>query len=193
MDTDPMSAAGLGSPHLRWGWLLTLGIVMVTLGTIALGDTLALTFVSVFLLGWLLIASGLVHVVHLIRHTEQRSFWHIAGAIFDFIAGFYLIVNPAVGALTLTLVLAAFFLASGVTRLIGLFSVNLPHKLWPAVNAIVSILLGILIWVHWPTSGLWFIGLAVGIELIIRGWSWIMLAFAIRSRPALLAPSSQPA
>jgi uncharacterized membrane protein HdeD (DUF308 family) len=54
----------------------------------------------------------------------------------------------------------------------------------------VSALLGILLWVHWPGSGLWFIGLAIGIELIFRGWAWIMLAVLLRRRqvrPALAA------
>jgi uncharacterized membrane protein HdeD (DUF308 family) len=191
METDTSIAGSFASLQLKWGWILAIGLILVLLGTVALGDTLAVTFVSVFLLGWLLIASGLVHVVHLIRHTEIRSFWHIVGAILDFIAGFYLVANPALGALTVTLVLAAFFLASGVTRLIGVWRLNLPHKFWPVLNGIVSILLGILLWVHWPTSGLWFIGFAIGIELIIRGWTLVMLAFALRGRPARLA--NQPA
>jgi uncharacterized membrane protein HdeD (DUF308 family) len=187
METTSPIAGTFATLHRKWGWLLLMGVALVLLGTVALGDTLAVTVVSVFLLGWLLIASGVVHVAHLVRHTELRSFWHIAGAVFDFAAGFYLIANPALGALTLTLVLAVFFLASGITRLIGLFRMNLPHKFWPILNSIISILLGILLGVHWPTSGLWFIGFAIGIELIIRGWTWIMLAVALRSRPALLA------
>jgi uncharacterized membrane protein HdeD (DUF308 family) len=191
METDTSIAGSLASLELKWGWILAIGLILVLLGTVALGDTLAVTFVSVFLLGWLLIASGIVHVVHLIRHTEIRSFWHIVGAILDFIAGFYLIANPGLGALTLTLVLAGFFLVSGVTRLIGVWRLNLPHKFWPVLNGIISILLGILLWVHWPTSGLWFIGFAIGIELIIRGWTLVMLAFALRSRAPRLA--NQPA
>jgi len=187
MDEDSTVAAVPSSLHLKWGWLLATGVALVLLGTVALGDTIAVTVVSVFLLGWLLIASGVVHVVHLVRHTELRSFWHIAGAIFDFAAGSYLIANPAFGALTVTIVLAGFFMASGITRLAGVFRVNLPHKFWPVLNGIVSILLGILLWIHWPTSGLWFIGFAIGIELIIRGWTWILLAFALRSRPVLRA------
>jgi uncharacterized membrane protein HdeD (DUF308 family) len=161
---------------------------MILLGIVALADTLAVTLVSVLLIGCLLIASGIFHVVHMFRHAEVRSFWNILGTICDFVAGFYMVVNPALGALTLTLVLSAFLLVSGVTRLIGVFHVDLPHKFWPIVDSILSIILGVLLWVHWPWTGLWFIGFAIAIALIFRGWAWVMVALALRShwrRPAL--------
>jgi uncharacterized membrane protein HdeD (DUF308 family) len=69
------------------------------------------------------------------------------------VAGFYLVTNPALGALTPTLVLAALLLASGVTRLIGFFHVNLPNKFWPVLSGILSIVLGILLWAHWLDYG----------------------------------------
>jgi uncharacterized membrane protein HdeD (DUF308 family) len=171
------------SSHLNWGWTLVLGIALIVLGTIALGDSLMVTLFSVFFLGWLLIGSAIVHVVHLFRHTEVRSFWNIATVILDVIVGVFLIADPAAGALTLTLVLAAFFLASGVSRVIAVFSTGTLHKFWPLLNGVISIILGILLFVHWPWSGLWFIGFAIGVELIFRGWALVMIAFTLRSRP----------
>jgi len=179
--------------RLKWGWILALGIALIILGFVALGDTFAVTFVSVILLGWLLIGSAIVHAVHLLRHTEVRSFWSIVTIILDVIAGVFLIVEPALGALTLTLVLAAFFLVSGVMRIINVLSAHAANKFWPMLNGIVSLLLGLLRWVHWPWSGLWFIGLAIGIELIFRGWTWVMLALMLRGRPPRPAMSRQPA
>jgi uncharacterized membrane protein HdeD (DUF308 family) len=173
---------GFEAPHVRWGWLLLLGIAQIVLGTIALGDTLLVTLVSVLLLGWLLIGSAIVHIVHLFRHTEARSFWNFATIMLDVLAGFFLIVRPAFGALTLTLVLAAFFLTSGIVRLIAAANTGTPDRFWAVLNGIISILLGVLLFVHWPVSGLWFIGLAIGIELIFRGWAWITIAFAFRRR-----------
>jgi uncharacterized membrane protein HdeD (DUF308 family) len=187
------SFGSFGTLHLRWGWMLALGILLIILGLIALGDTIAVTFVSVFLLGWLLIASAIVHAVHLIRHTEVRSFWSIINVILDLVIGFLLIANPGLGALSLTLVLAAFFFVTGVMRLINAISSNIPHKFWPILNGVVSILLGVLLWIHWPISGLWFIGLAIGIELLLRGWTLVMLAFAVRSHHLHGAMLHQPA
>ena len=193
METDTSIAGSFASLSLKWGWLLALGVALIILGSVALGDTLAVTLVSVLLIGWLLIVSGIFHVVHLFRHSEIRSFWNILGTICDFGAGFYMVANPALGALTLTLVLAAFLLASGVTRLSAVFHANLPHKFWPVLDGILSIVLGILLFVHWPWTGLWFIGFAIAIELIFRGWAWVMVALALRSRAARPSISPQPA
>jgi uncharacterized membrane protein HdeD (DUF308 family) len=191
------STANAGGPfaslQFNWGWFLAIGIALVILGTIAMGDTLVTTMISVVLVGWLLVAAGIFHVINMIRHTEVRSFWHILGAICDFLAGFYLLARPALGALTLTLILAAFLLASGVTRLIGVFQADLPHKFWPVLDALLSIVLGVLLWIHWPWTGLWFIGFAVGIGLIFRGWGWIWVAFALRRGGAQPLASPVPA
>ena len=171
-----------GSLHLKWGWMLALGILLIVLGFVALGDTVALTVVSVFLIGWLLLGSALIHIIHLIRHTEVRSFWSFISVLLDIIVGVLLIADPALGAVTLTLVLAAFFIVTGVMRLIHAANSSIPHRFWPIINGLVSILLGVILWIHWPVSGLWFIGLAIAIELMLRGWTLVMLAFALRSR-----------
>src|SRR5580704_11510983 len=103
-----MTAAGSASrgfeaPHVRSGWLLALGVAQIILGIIALGDTLLVTLVSVLLLGWLLIGSAIIHLMHMLRHTEARSFWNFATIVLDLLAGIFLIIHPAFGALTLTL------------------------------------------------------------------------------------------
>jgi uncharacterized membrane protein HdeD (DUF308 family) len=184
----------LNAPRLKWGWLLALGIGMILLGTIALGDTLAVTLVSVVLIGWLLLVAGILHVIHLIRNKEARTFWRILGVVCDFVAGFYLVTHPALGALTLTLVIAAFLLVSGITRLVGVFERNLPNKFWPTVDGLLSIVLAIMLWRHWPWSGLWFIGFALAIGLIFRGWAWVMIALSLRRQPsAPLQTAAQPA
>jgi uncharacterized membrane protein HdeD (DUF308 family) len=155
---------------LKWGWVLALGIAMIVLGTIALGD-----------------------IVHLVRHQEERTFWHILTAVLDLVAGIYLVVHPGLGALSLTLVIAAFLLASGVARLVWTFASTLPHKAWRIIDALLSIVLGVLLLIHWPFTGVWFIGFAVAIGLIFRGWAWVMIALALRSRSTPMGLAPQPA
>jgi uncharacterized membrane protein HdeD (DUF308 family) len=189
-----MSASVISGPFehavTRWRWLLASGIALVVLGVIAFGDTIMVTIISVALLGWLLILSAIFHAVQWLRGRETRHFLDLTGLVLDLVAGLILLINPALGALTLTLVLAFFFLVGGLMRLFGAVSSDAPHRAWTILNGLVSALLGILLWVHWPGSGLWFIGLAIGIELIFRGWAWIMLAVLLRRRqvrPALAA------
>ena len=58
----------------RWGWILALGVALIVLGFIALGDTVLVTIMSVALLGWVLVFSGIFHAVNWFRGREQRSF-----------------------------------------------------------------------------------------------------------------------
>ena len=41
----------------------------------------------------------------------------------------------------------------------------------------------LVIWRQWPVSGLWVLGLFIGIDMIFYGWSLIMLALAVRGLP----------
>jgi uncharacterized membrane protein HdeD (DUF308 family) len=166
----------------RWGWFLALGIALVVLGFIALGDTAMVTIISVALVGWLFVLSAIFHTVQWFRGRETRHILGLLLTILDFFVGLLLLLDPALGALTLTLVLAVFFLVSGLMRLFAAISSNAPHRGWAILDGAVSALLGIVLLIHWPISGLWFIGFAVGVALIFRGWTWIMLALWLRRR-----------
>ena len=166
----------------RRGWFLVLGIALIVLGVLALGDTILLTLVSVVFLGWLLIVSAIFEAVQWVRGHEERHFLDLLVCVLDFVVGLILLSNPAGGALAVTLVLAVFFLVGGLMRLFGALSSDAPHRAWAVLDGVVSALLGILLWVHWPSSALWFVGFAVGVGLIFRGWAWIMLALWLRHR-----------
>lgn len=174
-------AAGLERISHKWGWFLVLGILQIVLGVLALGDTVAVTVISIIFLGWLLILSAIFHVVHWFGGRQRSFFLDLLGFIVDLVVGIIFLTNPAAGAVTLTLVLAAFLLVGGVMRIFGSFSFDVPHRMWAILSGVVAALLGILLWIHWPLSGLYFIGLAIGIELIFRGWAWVMLALRMRS------------
>lgn len=166
----------------RRGWFLVLGIILVALGIAALGDTIVATIVSIAFLGWVLIVSAIFQAVHWLRGREGRHFLVLLGVVLDFVVGLMLLSNPAVGALAITLMLAVFFLVGGLMRVFGALSWEAPHRVWAFVDGVISVLLGILLWVHWPSSALWFVGFAIGVELIFRGWTWIMLALSLRGR-----------
>jgi uncharacterized membrane protein HdeD (DUF308 family) len=171
----------------RRRWFLVLGIVLVGLGVLALGDTILVTLVSVAFLGLLLLASAIFQAIEWLRGREERHFLDLFGFVLDLVVGLILLSNPASGALAITLVLAVFFLVGGLMRVFGALSSEAPHRAWAVLDGAVSALLGILLWVHWPSSALWFVGFAIGIALIFRGWAWMMLALWLRQ------PSLKPA
>jgi uncharacterized membrane protein HdeD (DUF308 family) len=77
--------------------------------------------------------------------------------------------------------MAMFFIMSGLFQLFGSWAVALPGWGWQALDGIIALVLGLLVLAQWPASGLWVIGLFVGIDLIFYGWAWIALALALRA------------
>lgn len=174
------------SEHLRpkWGWLLFLGIVMVILGAIAMFIMPAATIGTVLVLGWLLVISGVIEMVHAIRVKKWGGlFLHLVAGVLGILVGLLVVTHPIAGALAWTLLFAAFFTVIGLFRLLAAIYLKFSNWGWAVFDGIVTLGLGILLWAEWPWSGFWFIGLALGVSLILRGWSYIMLALALHSLP----------
>src|SRR3984893_15657036 len=93
-----------------------------------------------------------------------------------------MLMNPLLGVLSLTLVLAVFLLFEGILELLLYFRTRrIRHAGWILFDGIVTLILGILIWAQWPSSSVWVIGTLVGISLIFSGISRFMLSAAIRN------------
>jgi uncharacterized membrane protein HdeD (DUF308 family) len=95
-----------------------------------------------------------------------------------------MVANPAAGALSLTLLLAAFFMVGGILRIVAAVSFRFPGRGWAVFGGLVTLVLGAMIWSEWPTSSIWVIGTFVGIDLIFDGWSLVMTGMAARQLPA---------
>jgi uncharacterized membrane protein HdeD (DUF308 family) len=170
------------------GWFLFLGIVLLALGILAIIYDVTATVLSILVFGWLLIIAGVVEIVHGFRtHRWGGFFLHLLEALLYLVVGILFVIYPLLAAVTLTLVLGAFFLVGGLFEIFAVIRLRPPHMVWPILAGIVTAALGVLLWIQWPSSGLWFIGLAVGIQLIFRGWEWIMLSVAAGKIPDIPA------
>jgi uncharacterized membrane protein HdeD (DUF308 family) len=193
MTTNVLSLTADEIRH-KWGWLLVLGLSMVILGTIALFITPAATFGTVLVLGWLLVVSGVVEAIQSFRVRKWGGiFLHLIGGVLGVLVGLLVVTHPVAGALAFTLLFASFFTIIGVFRLVAAIRLKFPNWGWAAFDGAVTVLLGVMLWLDWPGSGLWFIGFAVGLSLLLRGWSYVMFAIAVRTRPAAVASIRQAA
>src|SRR5215470_1582222 len=184
-----------GADELRrsWGWYLGLGIMLIILGAIAIGSAFLMTIASVWLFGWILIIGGVMEVVHAFWHKRWAGFFlDLLTGVLYIVAGWMMVNNPQESALLLTLLIAMFLVFEGVFRIVAALAVRYPH--WGAVllNGVISLVLGMLIWRRWPVSGLWVIGLFVGIEMLLNGWSLVMLSMAGRNLPEEAAAGRHP-
>ena len=181
----PTFFGGLQEYRRNWGWLLASGIISILLGVIAVVDSVAATIASMFIFGWFLLIVGIVEAVQTFRHRRSgHVLLHVLNAVLSFVVGLMLLRHPVAGALVLTLLLAAYFTVSGIFRIATAVSLRIPHWGWGVVSGVITLLLGIMVWAQWPVSGLWIIGLFIGIHLIFSGWAQVMLASALRRLPS---------
>ncbi len=179
--TTKVFDTGVHELRRNWGWLLALGALLVFLGAIALVDSVAVSVISMIFFGWVLVVAGIVQAVQAFRHRKGSHFFpHVLNAVFSFIVGLMLLRNSLAGLLVITLLLAVYFIVSGIFRIVAAATIRVPGSGWTLANGIISLVLGILVWAHWPVGALWIIGLFIGINLIATGCSQVMLAFSVR-------------
>ena len=182
MTTAPAPTFGPDFLKRSSTWFLFLGILLIILGIVALSAAFVATMASVILIGWLLIFAGVAHLVHAFGTGQWGPLlWHLLAGIIDLIAGAWLIFQPVIGGITLTLILAIMLIIGGVFQVIGALSVRWPNWGWALLSGLASIVLGAMVWSGWPASGLWFIGLWVGLSLLFRGWALVMLSATARA------------
>lgn len=179
-------ASGINEVRNSWGWLLTLGILLMLLGAVCVIANITATFATVLMFGWLLLFGGVASLIQAFRvHTWSGFFMYLMGALLRMFTGYVLIRYPLSGAVTLTLVLASFLIVGGTFRMIGSSMLRFPRWGWAVFSGIVSLGLGVLLLIELPVASLWFIGFAIGVEMIAEGASLAAFAAAIHSMPKL--------
>ena len=177
------SETTLGSVRKASGWSMLWGILMFVCGVLAISLPLASSIGIVIVLAWLILFAGISHLIFAFHsHSFGGFLWQVLLALIYGAAGIYMLMNPLLGVLSLTLVLAVFLLFEGVVEIIFYFKIRgAANAGWVLFDGIVTLILGILIWAHWPSTAVWVIGTLVGISLIFSGISRFMLAMAVRN------------
>lgn len=172
-----------------WKWFLALGVFLVLLGTIGIGAASFFTDVIVILCGFLMLTGGIAQIAQAFWARRWSGFLlQLIIGILDIVIGLFMIARPGKAELVITLLLAAWFVAGGLFRMIGGLALRFPNWGWMVFGGFVTALLGLAVLAEFPQSGEFFLGLYVGISLLFQGWSWIMLALSLRSLPATPNP-----
>src|SRR5579884_3224434 len=159
------------------GWSMAWSILLVAFGIFAIALPWATSFAFAMIVGWLLVFSGAVQVVHAFQSKGiGHLLWKLFVAVLYLGAGFYLLANPLMGLTAITLALAIFFIAMGVVDIVEyLQNRMLAGSGWILLDGIVTLLLGLMIERHWPSSSLWAIGILVGAGMIMTGVTRLMI------------------
>jgi uncharacterized membrane protein HdeD (DUF308 family) len=165
-----------------WGWFLAFGIALLLLGVAAVARSFTATIVSMVFFGWLLVFAAAIEIAQAVLVGHWAGFFqHLLGAILFGVTGILLVTKPLVSAEAVTLLVAILFLIGGLFQLIGSFIVPVPGWGWQALDGLITLVLGAVVLAEWPASGLWVIGLLIGVDLIFYGVAWIALGLGLRT------------
>jgi len=162
----------------HWGWFLALGILLVLAGMAAIAFPFLSTIAAKIAIGWIFLVAGVVEVIHAFYVKRWAGFfWNLLIGLLYIVAGAWLAFFPLTGVLTLTIVIAALFIAEGIMEFIMGLRMR-PHDGWGWVvfSGLVAVAAGLLIALSLPASAVWALGLLAGINLLFSGWSFIYLA-----------------
>ncbi len=184
IDPNEFGAAMRRRLKAHWRLFTFQGVVLVILGTIAVALPRFAAIAATDFLGWLLLFSGLFGAVSLVSSTRAPGYWSsLLLAILTAILGFVLAWYPLQGAITLTMLLTAYFLVQGIATFIFAFSVKGETGRWVLLllSGVVDLLLAGLVIAEWPSTDLWVLGLFVGVNMMLTGFALIFTASGARS------------
>ena len=189
-DVAGMQRAVASALHRHWILYLVEGAVLVVLGLIAIAIPPLATLAATILLGWLFLVSGAIGLVTTFWMRAAPGFWwSLVSALLALAVGVMLLAAPLQGALSLTLVLIAFFVIEGVASI--MFALDHKRELsgrwgWMLASGVVDLLLSAMILAGLPSTAAWAIGLLVGINMVFGGTALVAMALHARTAAAVL-------
>lgn len=170
-----VNVGGVTLERSRSGWDIAWGALLVVAGILMLVHAVVATAVSVFFIGWLAVIGGVVGLVAGLFRIGKGGFWPaiISGALL-LVLGIVILRNPAVSAVTLTLLAATLFLMGGVIRLVAAFQIDQNRGIM-IFSGLVSVLLGGLVLFNLLEASLVLLGVLIGVQALTDGISLMLL------------------
>ena len=184
--TDPnqLQAAVATTLHEHSTFFLVEGVILLILGALAIMLPPLATLTVTIIFGWIFLVSGLIGWVTTLSARGAPGFWwSLVSALLATAAGLILLIRPIGGAVSLTLLLIAFFVIEGIASI--MFAVEHRRQLsgrweWMLLSGIVDLALAGIIFAGLPGTAAWALGLLVGINLIFGGAALIAMALHAR-------------
>ena len=159
--------------------MTTYGVIAIILGLLAMAAPMLTGMSIALLLGVLVVVAGVVRLVWAFQAgSVGEGILKFLLAGLTLVCGILLVVNPVFASGFFTILLSLYFILDGVSEIaVGLGS----KRGWFIVGGVISILLGVLLWMQFPLSGAWALGILLGIKLLFIGLIMLMGGSAARS------------
>ncbi len=164
------------------GWVTGIGILLLVMGILAIGSPLVTGMAITWTVGIFLILGGASQCLLAFRAGAfGRALLVFLTGLVTLIAGGFMLSQPVAALASITLLLAAYFLATGVLAIIAGLQVRPASGWgWMLANGVITLLLGLMLWKQWPLSGAWAVGVLFGVQLISTGVALLALGSAAR-------------
>jgi uncharacterized membrane protein HdeD (DUF308 family) len=168
--------------HKAGTWFIVTAIAFIVLGTMAIFAPFVAGLAVTTIVGWLLLVGGVMHIVNAFRSgSVSRAVWQSLVGLFYLFAGVYFLTHPLIALSSLTLMLAFVLFFEAIMEVTAWWATrHVEGSGWLIVNALGATVLGVLIWMNWPSATVWVIGTLVGLKLMISGFSRLMLGTSFR-------------
>lgn len=175
----------VGHAGKRSLWFVVLGVIVFGAGLIAAANVLMATFVSVLIVGAMMIAGGIMEIVHAfgVRTWGGFALWLLTGILYT-IAGVLTFYNPLFATAVITLMIAISLAAAGAVRVwVGLTQRGSTGWGWIVVGGLVTLAVGLFIMMRWPINSLWVLGLFLAVDLMVQGLSYVTYGLGFKRNP----------
>ncbi|MEN3374709.1 MAG: hypothetical protein V7604_64 [Hyphomicrobiales bacterium] len=170
------TASSLSVPP-TWARYL-LGFFLILAGLFVLGDIVAATIISTMFIGIVAVAAGVLEIINAFWTKKWGGFvWQILLGILYVAFGAALFTQPVSSALMLTYFLGLLLLMSGLVRVLLSFSHWREAGWLMLLSGAFGVLAGLVVLTGFPKTGLWVLGLVLGIDLISHGAAWLTYAW----------------
>ena len=160
-----------------------LGWALMALGLLSICSPFVAGKAAVYLIGLFLLAAGLGLLLESFQTegVSERLLVLVLGLITS-VSAIFVFVHPLLGLGALTFLLVGYFVADGLWKIIAAFrNMSAPGWFWLLASGALSLLLALLIWRDWPISGLYAVGVLVGVNLLSTGIALVAFARSLKN------------
>jgi uncharacterized membrane protein HdeD (DUF308 family) len=171
------SSVQTSNRSVRWKWFLAVGMVLFILGLAGAGGSTLLQLTSLLLFGPMLLASSiLMFLLAFFAERDVASLSHYAAAGLEMVLGFFIMINPLEGTVSLLVWIAVGLFAGGLIRLARALALRSGGQIVTLFAGLIALILGVVVYVRWPIAEIWFVGFCIAVDFICHGVSWVVVA-----------------
>ena len=178
--------------EMDWRRLLAQGIVIMLMGMgLILVSTVRshVIILSARDLSWLpasgmvILALGLLECLDAFLAKESRDFLqNLQVGVLDTVMGALIIFSVAEEPARFSLMITNYLIVRGIVRITLIYALQLPRAALSSIGGLISIVMGFMVWMGWPSTAGWFLSLCLNIEIAVRGWAIIIFALWVKKQ-----------